>query len=319
MKLYYRVQGCGIEIIRCLGNDASVLLPEKIHGIPVTKVAPYTFSNYKDEEDTDCKIYETEENLLSEDDIYVLAGEQVEEIIFPDTVCEIGNYIFYGCRNLTKLEFSNSLRQIGSGAFTGCRALSVLKVHMKKGKKSCVKEILGELWQRIDVTFLYEKENERADLVFPQHYEEAVENTPARMLYTQHHGSGNNYRQCFYNHEMDYRKYDSLFALAKVFDKPEVLADIALKRLRYSYDLAEKSRLLYEGAIRERYREIVEYLITEERFESIRLLSEKHLWDIEMIDYALEIASGKEKTELLSYLMDEKLNAFGSKRKVFKL
>ena len=32
----------------------------------------------------------------------LLAGLNVEEIIFPDTVREIGNYIFYGCKKLRK-------------------------------------------------------------------------------------------------------------------------------------------------------------------------------------------------------------------------
>ena len=64
-----------------------------------------------------------------------------------------------------------------------------------------------DLWQRIDVVFYEGCGNEErgkisARLVFPEHYEEAVENTPARILFTQHHGSGNNYRQCFYNKEM---------------------------------------------------------------------------------------------------------------------
>ena len=45
---------------------------------------------------------------------------------------------------------------------------------MLKGEKSCVKEILGELWQRIDVAFSYEDQRD-AYFVFPEHYEEAVE------------------------------------------------------------------------------------------------------------------------------------------------
>ena len=43
--------------------------------------------------------------------------------------------------------------QIGCGAFTGCHALEKLTVHMEQGKKSGVKEMLGEMWQRIDVNF----------------------------------------------------------------------------------------------------------------------------------------------------------------------
>ena len=77
-------------------------------------------------------------------------------------------------------------------------------IHQKKGLKSCAKEILGELWQKIDVDFLYEKWRvvENAHMVFPEHYDEAVENTPARILFTEYHGSGTNYRQCFYSKEL---------------------------------------------------------------------------------------------------------------------
>ena len=56
---------------------------------------------------------------------------------------------------------SDSLMQIGCGAFTGCHALEKLTVHMEQGKKSGVKEMLGEMWQRIDVNFLYEYEEAR--------------------------------------------------------------------------------------------------------------------------------------------------------------
>lgn len=83
--------------------------------------------------------------------------------------------------------------QVGTGAFTGCSGLKELVIHQKKGLKSCAKEILGELWQKIDVDFLYENGEaggKRAHMVFPEHYDEAVENTPARILFTEYHGSG---------------------------------------------------------------------------------------------------------------------------------
>ncbi|MGC4018622.1 MAG: leucine-rich repeat protein [Muricomes sp.] len=319
MRLHYRVNDNEIEIIRCFGNDSKVILPDRICGLPVTKAAPYTFSDHKSQEDAEYEVYESGGHILGEDEIYVLAGPEVEEIIFPDTMCEIGNYIFYGCKNLKRLEFSDALIHLGSGAFTGCISLSSLWVNMKAGHKSCVKEILGELWQRIDVTFFYEEDGERADLVFPVHYEEAVENTPARLLYTQHHGSGNNYRQCFYNNEMDYRKYDSLFSVAVVWDKVEVLTDMALGRLAYPYELMEKYERLYQEMIVTKYKDALKYLIGREKFQQIKLLSERDLWNVEMIDYALELASGQQKAEISSYLMNEKQERFSRKRKVFEL
>lgn len=337
MKIYYRIQKEEIEILRCFGSDSRVVLPGQIEGFPVVKVAAYAFSDRGGITDTgdrklpDCQegvaqapggsvfVCETGEDTMFTEDEQLLAGLNVEEIVFPDTVREIGNYIFYGCRQLKKLEFSNRLMQIGSGAFTRCSGLRYLKVHMKNGQKSCVKEILGELWQRIDVTFVYEQENSEAVLVFPEHYEEAVENTPARILFTQHHGSGNNYRQCFYNKEMDYRKYDSLFSVAAAWDRAEVLADIAFGRLGHPRNLAGSDRQVYQNLIRERYQEILQCLIEKDQLENIRLISAEKLWSREMLEYALDLASREKKMEILSYLMNEKQKNFKQQRKRFEL
>lgn len=323
MRLHYRVLDNQIEIIRCFGNDTKVVLPRRIENMPVTKVAPYAFSDRKAENDEEVRVYGGRENMMFTGEEHLLAGLYVEEIVFPDTVSEIGKYIFYGCKGLTRLEFSNTLMHIGGGAFTGCVGLKALTVHMKDREQSCVKEILGDLWQRIDVTFCYE-DGKKAVLVFPEHYEEAVENTPARLLYTQHHGSGNNYRQCFYNKEMDYRKYDSLFSVAAARDKTEVLADMAFGRLEFPYRLAENDKASYEALIRERYREMMDYLINKESFSMIQVISANSLWSPAMLDYAVEIAARKGKMEILSYLMNEKQKndmqtPFKRARKTFEL
>lgn len=217
MKIHYRIRKDQIEIVRCFGADPQVVLPEQIGGLAVTQTAAYAFSDRKGTEEEEVLVFETEEHRMFRDEEILLAGEAVESVAFPDTMQKIGRYVFYGCRNLKELSFSDQLEDIGSGAFTGCRSLNRLEVNLTKGDRTCVKEILGDLWQRIDVTL--RKGEEEARLVFPEHYEEAVENTPARILFTEHHGSGNNYRQCFYNKETDFRKYDSLFFLAKAQDK----------------------------------------------------------------------------------------------------
>ena len=195
MKIHYRIKNNAIEIVRCYGTDDRIVLPEEINGLPVVSAAPYAFSAHKDGEE-DAETWESED-VISFGEERLLAGEEVQEIVFPDTLKEIGRYIFYGCKKLERLEFSDTLMQVGTGAFTGCSGLKELVIHQKKGLKSCAKEILGELWQKIDVDFLYENGEaggKRAHMVFPEHYDEAVENTPARILFTEYHGSGTNYR-----------------------------------------------------------------------------------------------------------------------------
>lgn len=325
MKIYYREKSGGIEILRCFGIEGRVEIPGMIENKLVISAAPYAFSSHMDEKEElkNASLWEVSEGLEFGREEHVLAGNDVEEIVFPDTLKEIGRYIFYGCGNLKKLELSDSLMQIGCGAFTGCHALEKLTVHMKQGKKSGVKEMLGEMWQRINVNFLYEYEEDgieksdimhrrenksEARLVFPEHYDEAVENTPARILYTEYHGSGSNYRQCFYDKELNYQEYDRLFEMAVAMDKLEVLVDMSFGRLEFPYELTGKARENYREYIRKNLGDIAEYLVKQEDMHRLEVISSQKLWTLEGIDSALDCASKRKETEVSAFLMNERAN-----------
>ena len=309
MKIHYRIKNNAIEIVRCYGTDDRIVLPEEINGLPVVSAAPYAFSAHKDGEE-DAETWESED-VISFGEERLLAGEEVQEIVFPDTLKEIGRYIFYGCKKLERLEFSDTLMQVGTGAFTGCSGLKELVIHQKKGIKSCAKEILGELWQKIDVDFLYENGEaggQRAHMVFPEHYDEAVENTPARILYTEYHGSGSNYRQCFYDKELNYQEYDRLFEMAVAMDKLEVLVDMSFGRLEFPYELTGKARENYREYIRKNLGDIAEYLVKQEDMHRLEVISSQKLWTLEGIDSALDCASKRKETEVSAFLMNERAN-----------
>jgi len=316
MKIYYREKSGGIEILRCFGIEGRVEIPGMIDGKLVISVAPYAFSSHMDEKEDlkNASLWEVSDGLEFGREEHVLAGNDVEEIVFPYTLKEIGRYIFYGCGNLKKLEFSDSLMQIGCGAFTGCHALEKLTVHMRQGKKSGVKEMLGEMWQRIDVNFLYEYEEAR--LVFPEHYDEAVENTPARILFTEYHGSGTNYRQCFYSKELDFAEYDSLFDMAVVMDKLEVLVDMSFGRLRYPWQLSKKAKKQYEDYIRGNLKDIGEYLVESGNLNGLELLSREKLWNREGLEHSIDVASGKKDMEISAFLMNERSRMLKEEQKV---
>ena len=121
MKIHYRVKNNTIEIIRCYGTDDRLMIPAEIRGLPVVSAAPYAFSAHKDGEE-EAEVWESED-AFSFGGERLLAGEEVQEIVFPETLKEIGRYIFYGCKKLERLEFSDTLMQVGTGAFTGCSGL----------------------------------------------------------------------------------------------------------------------------------------------------------------------------------------------------
>lgn len=325
MKVHYRLVNEGIEIVRCFGTDSEITVPEEIDGRPVKRMSPYAFSErYTGQADADIFVYEEDADRMFCSEEKILAGDAVEKVTLPDTLEEIGRYIFYGCRKLKALCFSERLKNIGSGAFTGCRSLSELHVRLLDGTCSCVPDILGDLWQRIDVTF-YEKgkdmEEEKilARLVFPEHYEEAVENTPARILFTQHHGSGNNYRQCFYNKAIDFRKYDSLFYSARAQEKTDVIADLVFSRLLYPAGLTEEARQTYEDYIREHVRQTAEYLINVEDISALKEFTARRFWTAETLGRAVEYAAWQGKREVLAFLMNEKHRLFPEKKKKYEL
>ena len=307
MKIHYGIKNNAIEIVRCYGTDDRIVIPAEINGMPVVSVAPYAFSAHKDGEE-ESEVWESEEGF-SFGEWRLLAGEEVREVVFPDTLKEIGRYIFYGCKKLERLEFSDTLMQVGTGAFTGCSGLKELLIHQKKGIKSCAKEILGELWQKIDVDFLYENgevSGKRAHMVFPEHYDEAVENTPARILFTEYHGSGTNYRQCFYSKELDFAEYDSLFDMAVVMDKLEVLVDMSFGRIRYPWQLSEKAKKQYEDYIRGKLKDIGEYLVESGNLNGLELLSREKLWNREGVEHSIDVAARKKDMEISAFLMNER-------------
>ena len=199
-----------------------------------------------------------------------------------------------------------------------------MDVRFLTGRKSCVPEILGDLWQRIDAVF-YEPGSPApaAYLVFPEHYEEAVENTPARILFTQHHGSGNNYRQCFYGKEMDYRKYDDLFYVAKAQDKTSVLSDLVFARLMYPAGLTGEAEEMYESYIREHGAKTAAYLTDTGNLAALREMSRRGLWTEAALDAAADHASAgagtAERRSVLSFLMNEKHRLFPVRKGKYEL
>lgn len=99
MKIHYRVKNNTIEIIRCYGTDSRVVLPEEINGILVVSAAPYAFSAHKDDEE-EAEVWESEDTVSFGEE-RLLAGEEVQEIVFPDALKEIGRYIFMGAKTGT--------------------------------------------------------------------------------------------------------------------------------------------------------------------------------------------------------------------------
>lgn len=308
-----------VVLTGCYGTDGVIYLPDKIEGHPVTAIAPYAFAETKEEAED--LVWVSEEASLAADRHRICAAEVVE-VHLPRYVREVGRYAFYRCRNMSKLTLHDEILEIGGGALNGCRFQEVEIYFHHEGEQSALKSIVDEIRYEIHVRMYQDKGDGTCkmwEILFPEHYEEAVENTPARILYTSHHGAGGYYRQCFYNRELDYKKYDELLPRAVAEEDEETVVRLAMARLMYPHKLSESAREAYEIYVRAHMEVTVRLVAEREDVRMARFLAAGGYWTRESLEYGIETAGTLKKTEILSVLMDERYRLFPKKRKTFEL
>lgn len=270
MKILYSKTLDGICIQRCFGLDGTVQIPAAVTGEPVTRLAAYLFSGSMERSLRarggfkeplflwDCGEHRPEGEIPGEQadtercgGLPAVCGGAVRDIWLPGGVKAVGAYAFYGCENLEALECGCATADWGAGAFTGCTGIKRLRVRVAPGEKSCLKEILSELRQTLQVDLCTPEGTLTARLLFPEFYEDSVENTPARIIMREVHGCGHMYRYCFDGTSFDFREYDRLFPYARAQEPEESAARLALYRLCYPAGLTTAAGEEYRAYIGE--------------------------------------------------------------------
>ena len=77
-RQYQKIEN-GLEILRIWQDSGIIKVPEQIEGIPVIRIAPYTFSLHKDEEEKNASVYQTE------------TDEEDDRFAQPEELCCGGN------------------------------------------------------------------------------------------------------------------------------------------------------------------------------------------------------------------------------------
>lgn len=310
-----------IRILRCYGTSSRVVIPRELEGMMVTELADYAFAK------------EVEEEPENTSGLPCICGTDLEELYLPDTIRRLGRYIFYNCIYFRKLSFYSNISFMGAGGFTGCGKLSRLVLHQKPGA-SCLREILQDLKQPVTVdcyfglqeeagknhTLTAEPEKEPdCRLVYPEFFEEAVENTPARIISTQTHGMGIQYRNTFRNTQIVFSEYDRLFETGKYNIDLINIIEMAAARLHYPYSLEEGARQEYESWLRAHLKEAAEYFLEQENKEELKWLADFLAGTKEEIQVIIQAANDRKDAETLSSLMYILHQRFPGKKKRFDL
>ena len=214
----------GVRITKYTGSETQVDVPEALNGFPVTEAGDYAFS-----------------------------GTLVTALSLPRTMTRLGRYALYNCRELEELEFCSPLLDFGAGTFTGCHRIRKITVNFPGEEISALREVLAEVAEELVVEYVCR--NGKAVLVFPEFFEEGVENTPARIIEHHTHGSGMYYRNCFVSRKLQFDEYDRRFPYAIGQERDELLIRLAVYRLQYPYGCSPSAADVYTDFLQRHFEE----------------------------------------------------------------
>ncbi len=359
-----------IRILKCRSLDSLAVVPETIRGLPVTELAAYAFSSHRtfgmseNREafwwDSGTEIAEGEpiagikenpalkEKLMTDispEDSPFLEGSRLEELRLPRSLQRVGAYAFYNCERLRKLEIYSTTLDWGAGVFNGCFGVRQLTLHVNEEQRSCMKEILAELRQTLEVLYFRDSVTDSTTnpavnlavdpaavltagsgplqpdtcLIFPEYFEEAVENTPARILVTQTHGCGQRYRNAFVQTQFQFKEYDSLFAHVQVQEPEELVARLALGRLMHPCRLEETYRKKYMDYLAGHKVAAAGQAVRQENLKQLQWLFANIPYDGDQMDRLLDAANRAGSGAVISYLMEQKRRSGAVKRRKFSI
>ena len=115
----YELYKTYVKVVKYLGEDTEVTVPDKIDDLPVTVIGSLCFH------DTEAKV--TTVNIpvsvtTIEESAFYLA-ESIVSITVPDTVTKIGSRAFAWCNSLETVEIGSGINEIPEYCFNHCSSL----------------------------------------------------------------------------------------------------------------------------------------------------------------------------------------------------
>lgn len=102
-------------------------------------------------------------------------------------------------------------------------------------------------------------------------------------------------------------------------ETPEIVTELAVKRLQFPVGLSGRAREQYQDFLREHGAQAAAFLVAREEEEGLRLLLDAGLLGEAAFEAGIETALSLGKTALVSLLMEERGRRFPRKKKSFEL
>jgi len=288
MEFEYRLCGDLVYIIGYSENQQICIVPDNIEGKAVGGIDKFAFSEHR----------------------------ELREIFLPETVTYIGAHAFYNCRLLKAIHMSDGIVDIGDGAFKNCCALDYIDITRKRTDSRCLKGILSEVNNEVEVAVHYD--DGEARLIFPYYLYNYEENTPARIINQVTEGSGIRYRECITGEDVNYAEYDRIFGDAMHIDVQDASWRIACLRLKYPYRLSDAAQNQYRKYLEDNRLELVMHMIMQEKYYSLKNFLAMKLLNNDDLGNCIDMAREKSNMEGLGILLEYRKEEYGTRKKKFE-
>ncbi len=324
----YLIKNGGATIVRAYGQGSIVDLPDTIEGLPVLGLADHCFApemsvripkgqvrrwnllegridaSYQGASHKDTPREGTSPASLS--------GEALEEIYLPGSLLEVGDYAFYNCYGLKRIHFPGSLERLGRGCFTAVNRLEEICFFLEGSDVTIpgmMKDVLGELNNEVDAVLENAAGETVLRLIFPEYYEESIENTPARLINMHFEGTGFRYRQCFQGKDLDLARYDAIFPTAINEEYPPTVMRLAFCRLETPARLSEDAKASYLSYLKAQSQSAADYVLGDTHRYLLRLLIREGYFKgegaKERLTLWMDMAAKRKAAEEVTLLMEQ--------------
>lgn len=302
----------GSALLRCYGQNPRAVIPSHCDDVEITELASRVFAPQA----SWAGAYASQNP--PETDNGPMCTDRLESVCIPWGVCSIGDYAFYDCRRLTALSLAENVKRIGTHAFLNCEAISEITMNMHTDSATCLHTVFSEIQNQVTLNLNFANTDEKAKLIFPAYFEDAVENAPARIFEYHTYGTGLRYRQCVPKGRIDFRAYDQCFPFAKTEEDEKTLYALAFARLEYPYALSEQHEKAYIQYLSENAVQIFDLIMSDDNISRAERMLEWGAVTEQNYSVLLNRASLKQRPAFIA-LLHEYGRRFGRKKKSLEL
>ena len=225
MDLTCREENGGIIIERVRTGETRAVVPEELFGLPVTALGRRAFAPHAGADAPDHR--------------------KIRAITLPRTLERVGDYAFYNCTGLERLQLTDRTETWGGSCLMNCRSLRQIEIEETAEGSTALFYFANELSVELDVT-LTGPEGVELRLIFPEYIESYENNDTARHFDFHLYGPGFPYHNAFRDKRLDLGLFDGAWGemLRREFE-PACAMRLAFYRLRYPRGLSAKAEADY--------------------------------------------------------------------------